>query len=166
MNQSEHLSIYLLKSGSMTSGKQIQNEILRNTVAEMLRQKWTNWGRKSGQTGGAARLALASIWNYLPKFWQCPGLLHMLQNPNMTQCQDEFRNLSGCVTEILTASRINIFFFENTMRKLRSIAFQPCISWGGQYFWNGSNKWFRPNFRPENTNLSGHFSWSPDFEQP
>ena len=51
-----------------------------------------------------------------------------------TQCKDEFRNLSGCVTEILTVSRINIFFFENTMRKLRSIAFQPCISWGGQYF--------------------------------
>ena len=49
------------------------------------------------------------------------------------------------------------------MRKLRSIAFQPCISWGGQYFWNGSNKWFRPNFRPENTNFGGHFSWSPDF---
>ena len=55
------------------------------------------------------------------------------------------------------------FFFENTMRKLRSIAFQPCISWGGKYFWNGSNKWFRPNFRPENTNFGGHFSWSPDF---
>ena len=28
-----------------------------------------------------------------------------------TQCKDEFRNLSGCVTEILTASRINIIFF-------------------------------------------------------
>ena len=28
-----------------------------------------------------------------------------------TQCKDEFRNLSGCVTEILTASRININFF-------------------------------------------------------
>ena len=81
----------------------------------------------------------------------------------MTQCKDEFRNLSGCVPEILTVSRINIFFFENTMRKLRSIAFQPCISWGGQYFWNGSNKWFYPKSRPENTNFCGHFSWSPDF---
>ena len=28
-----------------------------------------------------------------------------------TQCKDEFRNLSGCVTEILTASRIDIIFF-------------------------------------------------------
>ena len=72
-----------LKSGSMTSGKQIQNELLRNTVAEMLRQKWTNWRRKSGQTGGAARLALATIWNDLPKFWQRPGPLHVPQNPNM-----------------------------------------------------------------------------------
>ena len=71
------------KSRSMTSGKQIQNEILRNTVAEMLRQKWTNWRRKSGQTGGAARLALATIWNDLPKFLRCPGLLHVPQNPNM-----------------------------------------------------------------------------------
>ena len=28
----------------------------------------------------------------------------------MTQCQDEFRSLSGCVTKILTAGRINFFF--------------------------------------------------------
>ena len=48
-----------------------------------------------------------------------------------TQCKDEFRNLSGCVPEILTASRIDIIFFLNTIRKLLSIAFQPCISLGG-----------------------------------
>ena len=28
-----------------------------------------------------------------------------------TQCKDEFRNLSGCVPEILTASRIDIISF-------------------------------------------------------
>ena len=44
-----------------------------------------------------------------------------------------------------------------------SITFQPCISWGGKCFWNGSNKWFCPNFRSENNNFGGHFSWSPDF---
>ena len=33
----------------------------------------------------------------------------------------------------------------------------------GTYVENGSNKWFRPNFRSENNNFGGHFSWSPDF---
>ena len=88
---------------------------------------------------------------------------HSKFNHVRTQCKDEFRNLSRCVTEILTASRIDINFFLDTIRKLLSIAFQPCISWGGTYGRNGSNKWFRPNFIPKNTNFSGHFSWSPDF---
>ena len=38
--------------------------------------------------------------------------LEQCRNVLRTQCKDEFRNLSGCVTEILTASRINIIFFE------------------------------------------------------
>ena len=42
------------------SRKQIRNEILRNTTAEMEIQKWTNWGGRSGQTGGGARSALAT----------------------------------------------------------------------------------------------------------
>ena len=42
------------------SGEQIRNEILRNTTAEMESRKWTNWGWGSGQTGGAARSALAT----------------------------------------------------------------------------------------------------------
>ena len=39
------------------------------------------------------------------------------QHLTMTQCQDEFRNLSGCVTEILTASRIHILFFRKYFEK-------------------------------------------------
>ena len=60
---------------------------------------------------------------------QCIHLISL--NSSKTQCKDEFRNLSGCFPEILTASRIDIIFFLNTIRKLLSIAFQPCISLGG-----------------------------------
>ena len=42
---------------------------------------------------------------------QSCGHSRTLKEALMTQCKDEFRNLSGCVTEILTASRINIIFF-------------------------------------------------------
>ena len=76
------------------------------------------------------------------------------------QCQDESVRVRHRNSDCQKDKK---HLFENTMRKLRSIAFQPCISWWGKYFWNGSNKWFRPNFRPENTNFGGHFSWSPDF---
>ena len=65
------------------SGEQIRNEILRNTTAEMESQKWTNWGWGSGQTGGGARSALATTWIDFSKFWQLPGIVHMLQNPTM-----------------------------------------------------------------------------------
>ena len=65
------------------SREQIRNEILRNTTAEMESQKWTNWGWGSGQTGGGARSALATTWIDFSKFWQLPGILHMLQNPTM-----------------------------------------------------------------------------------
>ena len=65
------------------SRKQIRNEILRNTTAEMDNQKWTNWGGRSGQTGGGARSALATTWIDFSKFWQLPGIVHMLQNPTM-----------------------------------------------------------------------------------
>ena len=40
-------------------------------------------GGASGQTGGAARYALASTRNDCSKFRHCPGLVHMLQNPIM-----------------------------------------------------------------------------------
>ena len=42
------------------SREQIRNEILKNTTAEMERQKWTNCRGESGQTAGGARSALAT----------------------------------------------------------------------------------------------------------
>ena len=45
--------------------------------------EWTNWRGTSGQTGGAPRSALAATKSDLPKFWQCPGLVHVPQNPIM-----------------------------------------------------------------------------------
>ena len=48
--------------------------------------------------------------------------------------------------------------------KLRSVAFQPCISMGGgKYSKNWRKTWFRPNFRPKNTNFSGQKFWPSDF---
>ena len=44
---------------------------------------WTNWGCASGQTGGATNSALATTRNDCHKFFRCPGLLHMVQNPIM-----------------------------------------------------------------------------------
>ena len=58
------MEIKSLKWGSKTmhcSGEQMRREILRNTGAEILvGQKWTNWRRKSGQTGGATKCAAAA----------------------------------------------------------------------------------------------------------
>ena len=64
-----------------SSGKQICCEKLRNTVEKLGVHEWTNWGGTSGQTGGAARSALASTRNDCSKFRHCPGLVHVLQNP-------------------------------------------------------------------------------------
>ena len=65
----------------------MQMEISRNTGAEILvthqGQKWTNWRRQSGQTGGAAKSALATTWSDLGKFWGCLWPPDMLQNPKM-----------------------------------------------------------------------------------
>ena len=51
-----------------------------------------------------------------------------------TQCKDEFRNLSGCVTEILTASRINIFFFGKYHEKAEIHSFPTMYIMGGSIF--------------------------------
>ena len=48
-----------------------------------------------------------------------------------TQCKDEFRNLSGCVTEILTASRINIVFFGKYHEKAEIHSFPTMYIMGG-----------------------------------
>ena len=44
----------------------------------------------------------------------------------MKHCQDEFRNLSGCVIKILTACNLG------AKLNLRSIAFQRCMAIGGR----------------------------------
>ena len=64
-----------------SSGKQIRCEKLRNTVEKLGVHEWTNWRCTSGQTGGAARSALASTRNDCSKFCHFPGLVHVLQNP-------------------------------------------------------------------------------------
>ena len=71
------------ESKTDSSGKQICCEKLRNTDEKLVVHEWTNWGRASGQTGGAARSALASTRNDCSKFRHCPGLVHVLQNPIM-----------------------------------------------------------------------------------
>ena len=37
------------------------------------------------------------------------------------------------------------------------------IMWGGKYGQNWRKTWFRPNFRPKNTNFSGQKFWTSDF---
>ena len=49
----------------------------------------------------------------------------------MTQCQDEFRNLSGWVSEILTASRIDINFFWKSHEKAYVHNFPTMYIMGG-----------------------------------
>ena len=54
-----------------------------NPCCELAEIQWTNRVCMSGQIGWAPRSALAATKSDLPKFWQCPGLVHMLQNPIM-----------------------------------------------------------------------------------
>ena len=61
--------------------KKSEYESLRNPVEKLSRCEWTNWRRKSGQTGGATKCAAAATWNDLRKLTQCPGLVHMMQKP-------------------------------------------------------------------------------------
>ena len=63
--------------------KKSEYESLRNPVEKLGRCEWTNWWGKCGQTGGAAKSALASTWNDLRKWWGCLGLGHVVQNPMM-----------------------------------------------------------------------------------
>ena len=56
---------------------------LRNPVEKYGSGEWTNWWGASGQTGGATKSALATTINDCHKFFRCPGLLHMVQNPIM-----------------------------------------------------------------------------------
>jgi len=83
---------------------------------------------------------------------------------NMTQCQDEFRSLSGCVPEILTACRmhqISIPWCQNDA-EIRGFPTMYTMG-GGKYSQNWRKTWFRPNFRPQNTNFSGQKFWTSDF---
>ena len=81
-----------------------------------------------------------------------------------TQCQDEFRSLSGSVTEILTACRmhqISIPWCQNDA-EIRGFPTMYTMG-GGKYSQNWRKTWFRPNFRPQNTNFSGQKFWTSDF---
>ena len=55
-------------------------------------------------------------------------------NHDKTQCQDEFRNLSGCVPEILTASRIKKIFFQKYHEKAEIHGFPTMYIKGGSSF--------------------------------
>ena len=54
-----------------------------NMTANWEKSSWKMVFWKSGQTGGAAKSALASTWNDLRKWWGCLGLGHVVQNPMM-----------------------------------------------------------------------------------
>ena len=54
-----------------------------NPCCELAEIQWTNRVCMSGQIGWAPRSALAATKSDLPKFWQCPGLVHVPQNPIM-----------------------------------------------------------------------------------
>ena len=52
----------------------------------------------------------------------------------MTHFKIEVRSLCKGVSKILTAYRIEKIFFLFTIRKRRSVAFQPCITLGGVHW--------------------------------
>ena len=56
---------------------------LGNPVEKYGSGEWTNRRGASGQTGGATKSALATTRNDCHKFFRCPGLLHVVQNPIM-----------------------------------------------------------------------------------
>ena len=82
----------------------------------------------------------------------------------MTQCQDEFRSLSGSVPEILTACRMLQILIAWCQIEAEIRGFPTMyINGGGKYSKNWRKTWFRPNFRPKNTNFSGQKFWPSDF---
>ena len=81
-----------------------------------------------------------------------------------THCQDEFRSLSGCVPEILTACRMLQILIAWCQIEAEIRGFLTMYIMGGcKYGQNWPKTWFRPNFRPKNTNFSGHKFWTSDF---
>ena len=84
--------------------------------------------------------------------------------PHRTQCQDDFRSLSGCVHEILTACRMLQISIAWCQIDAEIRGFPTMyIMRGGKYGQNWRKTWFRPNFRPKNTNFSGQKFWTSDF---
>ena len=82
----------------------------------------------------------------------------------MTQCQDEFRSLSGCVHEILTACRMLQISIAWCQIDAEIRGFPTMYTMvGGKYSQNWRKTWFCPNFRPKNTNFSGQKFWTSDF---
>ena len=68
----------------------------------------------------------------------------------MTQCQDEFRSLSGSVTEILTACRMHQILIAWCQIEAEIRGFPTMYTMrGGKYSKNWRKTWFCPNFRPK-----------------
>ena len=83
---------------------------------------------------------------------------------HMTQCQDEFRNLSGCVIKILTAGRILQISISWCQIEAEIRSFPTMYGKGGGICCkNWRNKGFRPKVMPKTRFFWGHKSGSSHF---
>ena len=115
-NWQHHRLFHIWREGRTSS----QNENQTSQILTLLSEEDCSSLKSSlGLKSGASRHILEAsernynhhllyfyLWLYLlVSFW------HNAVKRRMTQCQDEFRSLSGCVTENLTASRIKKILF-------------------------------------------------------
>ena len=93
-------------------------------------------------------------------FMRCPLPRRYIKVPK-TLCQDEFRSLSRCVPEILTACRMHQILIAWCQIEAEIRGFPTMYTMrGGKYSQNWRKTWFCPNFRPKNTNFSGQKFWT------
>ena len=108
------------------------------------------------------------IWAW--SFLKCLLLVHHVTNLwqvltlHMTQCQDEFRNLSGCVLKILTAGRILQISIAWCQIEAEIRSFPTMYGkGGGRCGKNWRNQGFRPKVMPKTRLFWGHKSGSSHF---